>query len=197
MKKEYLNKGRTEQKQKTRNKILQAAKRLQQEGGEFSLEKVAEMAGVSRATIYRYYSNKDVLSAESVLDMRTLSPEQILSNLEESSLEEIFLGVQQYYNKLSIDNERPFRRYLSVILDEDNQVNVRGARRVRTLTRALEQHQVSLSEADKMKLIYISTLMMGIEALIVSRDVCQLDEQQTNEVLTWGMKTLFKGLFYH
>ncbi len=196
MKNEYLKKGRTEQKQKTRDKILQAAHRLHQEGGEFSLEKVAELAGVSRATIYRYYSNKDVLSAEAVLDMRTLSPEQILDNLEDSSLEEAFLGVQQYYNKLSIDNERPFRRYLSVILDEDNQVNVRGARRVRTLTRALEQHQVPLSEADKKKLIYISTLMMGIEALIVTRDVCQLDEQETNDVLTWGMKTLFKGAFF-
>lgn len=195
MKNEYLKKGRKEQKQKTRDKILQAAHRLQQGGGEFSLEKVAELAGVSRATIYRYYSNKDVLSAEAVLDMRTLSPDQILANLEDASLEEVFLGVQEYYNELSIENERPFRRYLSVILDEDNQVNVRGARRVRTLTTALERHQAPLSGEDKRNLIYISTLMMGIEALIVSKDVCQLGEQETRDVLTWGMKTLFKGIF--
>lgn len=195
MKNEYLKKGRKEQKQKTRDKILQAAHRLQQGGGEFSLEKVAELAGVSRATIYRYYSNKDVLSAEAVLDMRTLSPDQILANLEDASLEEVFLGVQEYYNELSIENERPFRRYLSVILDEDNQVNVRGARRVRTLTTALERHQAPLSGEDKRNLIYISTLMMGIEALIVSKDVCQLGEQETRDVLAWGMKTLFKGIF--
>ena len=195
MKNEYLSKGRTGQKQKTRDKILGAAHRLQQEGGEFSLEKVAELAGVSRATIYRYYSDKDVLSAEAVLDMRTLSPDQILADLEVSTLEEAFLGVQQYYNKLSIDHERPFRRYLSVILDENNQVSVRGARRVRTLTRALEQHQERLSEEDKRNLITISTLMMGIEALIVTRDVCQLDPQEAREALAWGMKTLFKGVF--
>jgi AcrR family transcriptional regulator len=196
MKNEYLRRGRTAQKQKTREKILQAAHRLQHKGGEFTLEKVAERAGISRATIYRYYSNKDVLSAEAVLDMRTRSPEQILLDQKDGSLEEAFLGIQEYYNQLAQDNERAFRKYLSVLLDEDNQVNERGARRVRTLTGAMDKYEVPLSQEEKKKLVYLATLMMGIEALIVTRDVCRLDENESKEVLKWGLNTLLKGAFH-
>src|SRR5210317_1577494 len=134
MKNEYLNKGRTGQKQKTREKILQAAKEIQGKGVEFSLEKVAEMAGISRATIYRYYSNNDILSAEAVLDMRTRTPDQILSAFTKADLETTLLGIQQYYNTLAIKNEKAFRKYLSVILNPENPVSVRGARRIRTLS---------------------------------------------------------------
>ncbi len=196
MKNEYLRQGRTAQKQKTREKILQAAHQLQHKGGEFTLEKVAELAGISRATIYRYYSNKDVLSAEAVLDMRTRSPEQILLEQKDRSLQEAFLGIQAYYNQLAQDNERAFRKYLSVLLDEDNQVNERGARRVRTLTGAMDKYEVPLSQEEKKKLVYMATLMMGIEALIVTRDVCRLEENESKEVLKWGLNTLLKGAFH-
>ena len=194
MSKDYLKKGRTGQKQKTREKILQAAKELQDRDDEFTLEKVAEHAGVSRATIYRYYSDKDVLSAEAVLDMRTLTPEQILSSYRDADLESTLLGIQEYYNKLTIDNERAFRKYLSVLLNPDNQVSLRGERRVQTLARALAEKEAPISGADRQNLIYLATLMMGVEAFIVTRDVCRLDEETSQEVLQWGLKTLLKGI---
>jgi len=194
MKNDYLSKGRTGQKQKTREKILQAAKDLQGKGMEFNLETVAKIAGISRATIYRYYSNKDILSAEAVLDMRTRTPDQILAEYSQADLETTLLGIQQYYNTLAINNEKAFRKYLSVILNPENPISVRGARRVRTLTSALGDKKNSLSEEDQKRLIYIATLMMGIEAFIVTRDVCQLDEESAEEVLQWGLKTMIKGL---
>ena len=195
MKNDYLNKGRTGQKQKTREKILQAAKELQGKGVEFSLEHVAKVAGVSRATIYRYYSNKDILSAEAVLDMRTRTPDQILSEFPESDLETTLLGIQRYYNTLAIKNEKAFRKYLSVILNPENPVSVRGARRIQTLSRAVEEKNSSISGKDQERLVYMATLMMGIEAFIVTRDVCRLDEGSSEEVLQWGLKTLIKGLY--
>ena len=195
MKNDYLNKGRTGQKQKTREKILQAAKELQGKGVEFSLEHVAKVAGVSRATIYRYYSNKDILSAEAVLDMRTRTPDQILSEFPESDLETTLLGIQQYYNTLAIKNEKAFRKYLSVFLNPENPVSVRGARRIQTLSRAVEEKNSSISGKDQERLVYMATLMMGIEAFIVTRDVCRLDEGSSEEVLQWGLKTLIKGLY--
>lgn len=194
MRSEYLKKGRARQKQKTREKILQAAKELQGQGVEFSLEKVAEAAGISRATIYRYYSNKDILSAEAVLDMRTQTPEQILSEFPQADLETTLLGIQRYYNTLAIKNEMAFRKYLSVILNPENPVSVRGARRIRTLSEAVEGKNHNISEEDQEKLVSIATLMMGIEAFIVTRDVCQLDEGSAEEVLQWGLKTLIRGL---
>jgi AcrR family transcriptional regulator len=194
MKNEYLAKGRTGQKQKTREKILRAAQKIQGCGEELTLEKVAEKAGLSRATIYRYYSNKDVLSAEAVLDIKTLTPEQILSKYEEEDLETTLIGIQKYYNRLAIDNEPSFRKYLSVILNPDNPVSVRGGRRVRTLLMALDQKKSGIQWENREKLIYMATLMMGIEALIVTRDVCQLEEAAAEEILQWGMRTLLAGM---
>jgi AcrR family transcriptional regulator len=194
MKNEYLAKGRTGQKQKTREKILKAAHAIQGRGEELTLEKVAEKAGISRATIYRYYSNKDVLSAEAVLDIKTLTPEQILSRYEGQDLETTLLGIQNYYNRLAIDNEPSFRKYLSVILNPDNPVSLRGARRVRTLLAALDQKDPGIKMEDRQKLTYMATLMMGIEALIVTKDVCQLNEASAEEVLQWGIKTLLAGM---
>jgi AcrR family transcriptional regulator len=194
MKNDYLSKGRTGQKQKTREKILQAAKEIQGEKAEFNLENVAKRAGISRATIYRYYSNRDILSAEAVLDMRTRTPEQILSEFSQADLETTLLGIQRYYNDLAIKNEKAFRKYLSVILNPENPVSARGARRIRTLSKALEDKKSSFSNRDQQRLIYMATLMMGIEAFIVTRDVCQLDEESAEEVLEWGLKTMIKGL---
>ena len=194
MNSEYLNKGRTGQKQRTREKILQAAKELQVKGIELNLENVAKRAGISRATIYRYYSNKDILSAEAVLDMRTRTPEQILSEFSQTDLETTLLGIQRYYNNLAIKNEKAFRKYLSVILNPENPISDRGARRIRTLSSAVEEANNSFSDRDQERLIYMATLMMGIEAFIVTRDVCQLDEEAAEEVLQWGLKTLLKGM---
>lgn len=194
MKNEYLSTGRTGQKEKTRDRILQAAKALHDQGIEFNMENVAKKAGISRATIYRYYSNKDVLSAEAVLDMRTRTPEQIVSEFSEADLKTTLLGIQRYYNNLAIKNEKAFRKYLSVILNPENPVSARGGRRIRALSMAVETKNGPISEEDRENLIYIGTLMMGIEAFIVTRDVCQLDEEAAEKVLEWGLKTLLKGL---
>ena len=190
----YLSKGRTGQKQRTREKILKAARELQGKGIELTLENVAKRAGISRATIYRYYSNKDVLSAEAVLDMKTRTPEQILSEFSQTDIENTLLGIQRYYNDLAIKNEKAFRKYLSVMLNPENTVSVRGARRIRTLSKAMEQKQSSISPEDQKRLVYIATLMMGIEAFIVTRDVCQLDGEAAEEVLHWGLKTMLQGI---
>jgi hypothetical protein len=95
---------------------------------------------------------------------------------------------------LAINNEKAFRKYLSVILNPENPISVRGARRIRTLTSALVGKKHALSEEDQKRLVYIATLMMGIEAFIVTRDVCQLDGEAAEEVLQWGLKTVIKGL---
>ncbi len=194
MKETYLEKGRSGQKRRTRDKLLDAAHSLLREGGEFSLEAVAERAGVSRATVYRYYSNKDVLSAEAVLDMRTRHPDAILETLEQEDLRTTLAGILNYYNKLTADNEAAFRTYLSVILSADNEVNQRGARRVQTLERALQDKGRLIPEEHRERFVHIATLLMGIEAYIVMKDVCGLNTQAADDTLAWGLQCLLNGV---
>ncbi|MEM1001750.1 MAG: helix-turn-helix domain-containing protein, partial [Bacteroidota bacterium] len=82
MKDSYLDKGRTNQKLETRNNILDSAQYFMQQNLEFNLEDIAKRTGISRATIYRYFSNTEILMAEAGLHISTKSPETICNNLE-------------------------------------------------------------------------------------------------------------------
>jgi AcrR family transcriptional regulator len=192
MKNEYLKKGRIKQKQETREKILSSTQELMGGGKKFTLEDVAEKAGISRATVYRYYSNIDVLSAEAGLDINTKSPADIYKNLEDAGISDKLLDVQEYYNDLALENEKAFRNYLSIVLTSDSQHNKRGARRNRTVKMVLDETNLTKKEIKDLQ--NLLTVLMGIEPLIVTKDVCGLNNEQSKKLLKWGMELLLRGL---
>ena len=83
MSKPELNKGRVKQKLHTRSVILDAAQKLMKDNKEVTLEDVASEANVSRATVYRYFSNIDLLYRETSLDLQHKSPDELCSEVEE------------------------------------------------------------------------------------------------------------------
>lgn len=192
MSKKYLNTGRTNQKLGTRNLILKTAQKFLNEGLHFNLEDVAKEAGKSRATVYRYFSNIDILAAEAGLDISTKDPTEIYEDLKGKGLEKQILEIQHYYNNLAIDHEMLFRKYLSTVLDSNTSTPKRGARRKKTLELVLADS--NFSKEEKQKLSNLFTILMGIEPLIVSKDVCGLNNNETIEIMAWGMNLLFKGL---
>lgn len=193
MKDEYILTGRVNQKLETREHILVSAQKLLHKGIDFSLEDVAKEAGISRATIYRYYSNTEILAAEASLDINTLSPENLINGLKSKDLENQILEIQDYFNTLAIKNENAFRKYLSVVITSNASKIKRGARRKKTLELALENAEVSAK--DKKDLANLLSILMGIEPLIVSKDVSNLNNKQSKEILKWGMKLILKGYF--
>src|SRR5215218_6024509 len=60
---EYLGSGRTRQKQRTRDHLIAAARELISAGDTPSVEEVAEAAGISRPTAYRYFASQAELLA--------------------------------------------------------------------------------------------------------------------------------------
>ncbi|EAR00440.1 TetR/AcrR family transcriptional regulator [Maribacter sp. HTCC2170] len=197
MNNKYIDSGRKKQKLKTRNSILNTAQQFLTKGIDFSLEDVAKEAQVSRATIYRYYSNVDVLSSEAGLDLNTQSPVEINNQLRDVGPIEKILGIQEYFNNLTIDNEAAFRKYLSVVLASAAPKAKRGARRTNTLQLAIDSEQFNINKTELTKLTNIATLLMGIEAFIVTKDVCELSDQASKETLQWGLQMILKGLGIH
>ena len=191
---DYIASGRQAQKQKTRQAILESAQKLIENGKDFSLEDVAKKAQISRATIYRYYSNVEVLTIEAGLDINTLSPQKVLEQSESDELIETILNIQDYYNQLGIDNEVTFRKYLSVMLNPSLPATERGARRVKTLSLAFHNKLNHLSSKEKDYLIYTATTLMGMEALIVTKDVCGLDNVKAKETLRWGLRKVLESV---
>ena len=59
---------RVNQKRRTRVELLRAAREIIAKGGHPSVAEVADLAGISRATAYRYFSTPDEIIGEAVLD---------------------------------------------------------------------------------------------------------------------------------
>lgn len=194
MSKQYIQKGRKTQKLKTRDKILRSTQKLLEKNKDISLEDVAKEAGISRATIYRYYSSIDVLAAEAVLDLNTKSSEDLYDEVAGKDLKEAILSMQDYYNQLTIDNESGFRKYMSVVLNNDHSDKMRGARRKKSLMMLLENKAQQMSAQDKENLANITTVLMGIEAFVVTKDVCGLNNVESKNLLNWGMEKLLESI---
>ena len=84
--KNYLESGRISQKKKTRDLLLATAKEMLVNGENISVEQVALEAGISKATAYRYFSNKDILLKEASLQRGLIDKEDLFGEIDESDL---------------------------------------------------------------------------------------------------------------
>jgi len=191
MNESYLQSGRSNQKLETRKKIIAGAQHLLSKGGKLTLEDVAKHVAISRATIYRYYSNIDLLISEAGISAPEDS-QSILLGLESLDLNAQLKGIQRYYNEHTLSNEAAFRKFLSINISADQTRNKRGARRIATLKMALEDR--NLSNKDKTRLANLLTLLMGIEPIIITKDVCGLNNKASMELLEWGFDLILKGI---
>lgn len=166
---------------------------------EFSLDDVAAEAGISRATVYRYFSDVDLLKLEALLDIRTKVSSDILKGIEKATIRERLLHTQDYFNRLAQEHEPTFRTYLSLVLGESvkkgNQMKKRrGARRIRVLEEVLDPLREQVGDEPVRKLTCVAAALMGIEALIVTKDVCDLDNTESDVILKWGLEMIIKGM---
>ena len=192
MKDAYIKTGRTQQKLETRHKILLSAQYYLNKGINFNLEEIAKHSGISRATVYRYFSNVDILSAEAALDLSTKNPESIYEELKDKDINNRLFEIQDYYNTLAIDHEGLFRKYISTVLDSGTSTPKRGARRKKALELVLNNSE--FSKKEKEDLSNLLTVLMGIEPLIVTKDVCGLNNKESKHLLNWGLELIIKGL---
>jgi AcrR family transcriptional regulator len=196
MKSISLNEGRINQKIKTRVRILNAAKTLMSKNKNTSLEEIASEAKVSRATIYRYFPNLELLYNEASLDIHYLSPDALFEKVKDMTLENRIYYIQNYYNQLAQDHELIFRRYLSAVLKESivSKKKIRGARRIDAMNLILESSKNKIPKKELKNLRNLATILMGIDAQIVAKDVCNLTSKEANQTLKWGIEMILKGI---
>lgn len=196
MNKMSLKKGRVNQKLKTRTALLQSAKKLMARKKKVSLEDVADEASVSRATIYRYFPNVDLLLNEASLEIHHLSPDELIEQMGLIPLHDRIAYIQRYYNQLAQEHEILFRRYLSSVLAESSssKKKVRGARRKETLIKAIAPFDSSLTKKEEMNLVNIASILTGIDAFITAKDVCGLNSEEAISTLEWGMNMIVNGM---
>jgi AcrR family transcriptional regulator len=188
---------RANQKERTRAAIVEAATRLLRDTGDApSVAEAAEAAKVSRATAYRYFPTPESLHLEVVgVTPRYKPVEDLVDGLAGVDPEKDTLRVLETANAVTFADEAQMRMALKVYQDiwlgaDRSGAPVREGRRMRWLARALDPARETLSDAQWRRLRAAVALTVGVEAMVVMKDVCRLDEAEAKDVLRWAAQTL-------
>jgi AcrR family transcriptional regulator len=180
--------------------MIDAATRLVRAGASPSVTEVADAAGVSRATAYRYFPTQESLLAEIIVpDLEAALTDEALPKDLESRLGAAFRTIWSF----SIANEAVSRTVLrrglerppgeSVAREEEEVGSIRAGRRVRWLRNALAPARERMDEESFERLVAAMCLCVGIESLVVLRDVCGLEAEEAAEVAQWAAFTLLRA----
>ncbi|WP_171212002.1 TetR/AcrR family transcriptional regulator [Ruegeria sp. HKCCA5426] len=178
---------RTNQKNRTREALLSAARALMSEGTEVTLAKVAEHAQISRATVYRYFSDPGVLALDATLDMEVRPTSDLLEGI--SDVRRRVHAVARYYLEFSRTHEAYFRQFLSESFKaslQDGTVKMRGARRVAAFAEALTPVRSALGPSKFEDLANRLSMTTGMEQFIILEDILRVD-QPTGDRLQKGL----------
>ena len=179
--------------------MIDAAARLVHEGASPSVSEVADAAGVSRATAYRYFPTQEALLAEVIV------PDLEAALADEALPEDLESRVGAALTKIwssNITHETAYRTILRRGLERppgesiehgEEAGSIRAGRRVRWLRNALGPAREWMDEESFDRLVAAMCLCVGIESLVVLRDVCGLKAKEAEEVARWAAFTLLRA----
>jgi AcrR family transcriptional regulator len=177
---------------RTRALMVATASDMMRRGMSPSVSEVAEAAGVSRSTAYRYFSTlSDMLRA---VVAEALGP--ILSWDDPTAKGEARLA--SLYGKTFprlAEHEATFRAAIRQSLEPEAEVAGdktlgRGHRRA-LLARAISDSK--LTRAQSTRLVQALSLTFGIEAIIVLKDICGLNDHEAADVALWAACALLQA----
>jgi AcrR family transcriptional regulator len=163
------------------------------------MAEVAERAGISRATAYRYFPSQDALVAEVVLD-ETVRPGLAAVHKAAQSGEaagERLDAVVRADHQLVTENEAAFRTAIrTMMLSEDadgRSAPSRPGNRLRYLAAAVRPVAERLGPERTERLVTALSLCVGLESVLVTKDVCGLSNEEAGEAKRWAAAALLRA----
>jgi AcrR family transcriptional regulator len=194
MKVPYELTGRTNQKARTRNALIVAARQLLAKGVTPTVEEAAVEASVSRTTAYRYFPNSRALLVATFpeIEMRSLlgadPPEDPLARLE---------IVAESLTRRIIEHEPEYRAQLRLALEGEpaggESLPLRRGRRIRWIEDALAPLRGRMPKRELRQLVYGIGATLGIEALVWLTDMGGLSREEAVEVMRSNASTLLRS----
>lgn len=178
---------RVSQKNRTRKALIIAAEELVRAGQQPTVTAAAEAAGISRATAYRYFPTQELLLAEVAL-FATDGP--LFPAVNESlPVPEAVGRLVRRVGAWTYANEEPLRTLLRLSLDPSTGVRLRGHRR-EWIADALAPARNLLDSETYGKLSKALTLMLGIDPIVVMKDIAGASREQALDALEWSARML-------
>lgn len=191
--------GRPNQRRRTRKDLLQAAARLIKQGRNPTLDEIAAEALVSRATAYRYFPSVEALLIEAPLDGAVPDAEDLFRNAPQDDAIARVERVDAVLEDMMRANEAPLRMMLAQSMhravrgDAGDNLPPRQNRRTPLIEAALEPVRGQFKPAALKNLSRALALVLGTEAMVVFKDVLQIDAAEARKVKRWAIRTLVEG----
>src|ERR687885_826898 len=190
----YLHTGRTNQKARTRDALIAAARRLLAEGVTPTVEEAAAEASVGRTTAYRYFPNSRALLAATFpeIEMDSLlgatSPEDPLARLE---------IVAESLARRIVEHEPEYRTQLRLALEGEpaggESLPLRRGRRIGWIEDALSPLEGRMPEPELRRLVLGIGATLGIEASVWLTDMGGLTREEAVEVMRSNARALLRS----
>jgi AcrR family transcriptional regulator len=179
----YVSSGRSGQKQRTRDHLLAAARRLIEEGDTPRVEDVARESGISRTTAYRYFPTRaDLLAAA--------FPETVVgSMLPDPAPDDVSERVRAVVSAIidMLDRTEPQQRAMLRLSlgDQPHELPLRQGRAIGWLQEALEPLRDDLGEAGVHRLAMALRSVCGIETRVWLTDVAAQSADEVRALQLW------------
>jgi AcrR family transcriptional regulator len=191
--------GRPNQRARARRDLLQAASRLMKQGRTPTLEEVAEEALVSRATVYRYFPSVEALLVEAAVDVAMPEPGELFRDEDSRDPVARLQRVDTAVHDVILANEPLLRTMLAhtiqqgIQADENGNLPRRQNRRTPLIEAALEPARDQFKPGVLKVLTRALALILGPEAMVVVKDVLQLDDVDGRRVKRWAIRALVEA----
>lgn len=185
--------GRANQKRRTRQALIDAARTLRDEGRDPTLADVAERALVSRATAYRYFPSIEALISETATD-RGMKPLAQVWQQGDDPVDAIGRAATALHALLLEDEVGLHimeRSFMTVWLESDARDGaLRPGRRMGYIDPIVDALKEQLPPAARKRLKQALAVVMGTEALIAVRDIGRASPEEAMASTVWAARAL-------
>ncbi|MFO1505475.1 MAG: TetR/AcrR family transcriptional regulator [Lysobacterales bacterium] len=192
-----LRTGRANQKLRTRRLLLATAAALIARGQRPGVAEVADAANVSRRTAWRYFPTRERLLADAALEgLQPVLEATVLATPawpDAGSAEERVRVAVEAIMRLAFANEGLLRTMIhTTVLESAPDSGKRGARRVQWIEEAIAPLRAQLAPAAWKRLAAALTVGVGIEAVLVLRDILGQTPAQATATCQWLASALVR-----
>jgi AcrR family transcriptional regulator len=186
--------GRTEQKQRTRQALVAAARDLVARGKTPTVEDAAGAAGISRTTAYRYFPSQHALlgAAHPETDTHSMLPPDPPQDPAQR-----LAAVIGEFTGMILGTEAQQRTMLRLSLEADEAeraaLPLRQGRAIGWIQEALLPLRDRLSEGELHRLVLAIRSAVGIEALAWLTDVARLSREDSVELMSWSAQAMLQA----
>lgn len=183
----YERSGRTQQKLRTRNQLVVAARELVAQGGASpTVEDAAAAASISRTTAYRYFPNQKALliAAHPETDITSLLPPGGSTDPETR-----LRSAVGAFTQLIAETELQQRTMLRLSLDPaaaSVDLPLRQGRAIGWFEDALSPLLGQLTQPEVHRLAVAIRSAVGIESLVWLTDIAKLNREEAAELMQWS-----------